>query len=191
MAPPDAAPENQDKGRGKDVEARCHHCGHVHSVADDIFQDREKANLTCPQCGQSFQVINPKLGTLRIDTTRKKVPTITSEINQDGRLLRLPESDELSLKVLEGEEKGTVYPLTKPRITVGRANADVSINDALASRVHCTLEISDQWVLLRDLGSTNGTLVDDQPIQEVTLSNGSTFRVGSHVFQLVITPKGA
>lgn len=173
------------------MEVRCHHCQHVQTVEGDIFGNREKADLTCAACGKSFQIINPKLGTLRVDTTRKKLPSITSEVSPDGRLLHLPEHQEISLKVLEGEEAGTVYPVIKPRITIGRANADVTVNDHLISRIHCALEISDEWILLRDLGSTNGTLVNNEPIEAATVSNGSTFRVGKHLFELVIIPKGA
>lgn len=172
------------------MEVRCHHCGNVQTVGDDIFGKRENADLTCSACGKSFQVVNPKLATFRVDTTRKKVPSITSEVSPEGRMLRLPQNHEISLKVLEGEEKGTVYPVNRPRIVIGRANTDVIVNDRMSSRLHCALEISDEWVLLRDLGSTNGTLVNDEPIQVATLTNGSTFRIGQHIFQLVITPKG-
>ncbi len=172
------------------MEVRCRHCGHVRSVSEEIFGSREKTDVTCAACGKSFQVVNPKLPTFRMETTRRKVPTITTEISAEGRVLRLPEKNEIRLKVVEGEDKGTVYPVDKPRITIGRANADVIVNDQLSSRLHCMLEISDDWVLLRDMGSTNGTLVNNQTIQTVTLSNGSTFRIGKHAFQLVITPKG-
>ena len=37
----------------------------------------------------------------------------------------------------------------------------------------------------------NGTLVDGKPIRSAPLSDGATFRIGSHVFQLVVTPKPA
>jgi len=46
-------------------------------------------------------------------------------------------------------------------------------------------------VLLRDLGSTNGTIVGNQLVETATLTSGSTFRVGMHIFQLLITSKGA
>ena len=172
------------------MDARCHHCGHVQAIQENVFGNHEKVDFTCKGCGRAFQVINPKLANFRAQTTRKKVPAITTDLSVDGRLLRLPEDQEIRLKVLEGNEKGTVYPVIKPRLTIGRANADVTIQDKLSSRVHCSLEISGQEVLLRDLESTNGTFVDDQPIQTVALSNGSVFRIGGHAFELVITPKG-
>ena len=171
------------------MDARCHHCGEARTIQDSAFGNHEKLDATCAGCGKTFQVINPKLATFRVQTTRKKVPAITSNVSVDGSLLCLPENQELSLRVMEGNEKGTVYPVIKPRLTIGRANADITIQDKLSSRVHCSLEVSGQTVLLRDLESTNGTFVDDQPIQTVALSNGSIFRIGGHAFELVITPK--
>ncbi len=172
------------------MEVRCYHCTKVQTVGDDVFGNHEKISLPCTACGKNFQIINPKLATFRAQTTRKTVPTITSELSVDGLPLSLPENQEISLNVLEGQEKGTVYPVHKPRITIGRANSDVIVNDLLSSRVHCSIEVSDQMIVLRDLESTNGTFVNDQPIKTVMLENGSTFRIGAHSFQLVITPKG-
>jgi pSer/pThr/pTyr-binding forkhead associated (FHA) protein len=172
------------------VEVRCHHCGHAFQVTRDIFVvDRERADLVCPACQGPLQVVNPQLATLRSGSTEKKLSSVTSAVADDGRLLRLPENQEICLKVLEGEERGTVYPVTKPRLTIGRANADITVNDRLVSRVHCALETSEEGVLLRDLESTNGTRVDNQPIRTALLRNGATFRIGNHVIQLVISPK--
>jgi pSer/pThr/pTyr-binding forkhead associated (FHA) protein len=172
------------------MEVRCHHCGQVQAVGEDIFGNHEEASLPCSSCGKTFQIISPKLASFHAEATRKAVPAITSGISIDGLSLNLPENQEIYLRVLEGREKGTVYPVTKPRITIGRANSDVIIHDALSSRVHCSIEIMGPTVLLRDLESTNGTLVNGQRIQTATLSNGSTFRIGGHSFQLVIIPKG-
>lgn len=173
------------------MEVRCQNCGHAFSVEASIFGDREKAPATCPACKQPQEIINPKLATLRIDRTRKKVPQILSQTTPDGRLLLLPQDRDISLKVLEGEEEGTVYPVNKPRLLIGRTNADVAINDTQVSRLHCALEISADGVMLQDLESTNGTLVGGKPIHSAPLANGSTFRIGSHVFELVITLKPA
>ncbi len=172
------------------LDVHCQHCGKIQQAADDIFGDRDKVEITCPACGKAFQVVNPKLMTLRVEVTRRNAPSITEDVSPEGRMLRLPEDQEISLKVLEGAEQGTVYPVTKPRITIGRANADVNIDDRMASRLHCALEVSDDGVILRDLGSTNGTLVNNKPIEMARLSSESTFRVGTHLFQIVIAPKG-
>ena len=171
------------------MEARCYHCLNTQVVEDDIFEEREKVSVTCSSCGKTFQIINPKLATFKSQTTRKTVPSITSEISVDGIPLSLPDDQDISLKVLEGHEKGTVYAMQKPRMTIGRANSDVNINDMLSSRIHCAIEVSDKTVLLRDLESTNGTLVGGEPIQTVLLTDGSVFQVGAHSFQLMITPK--
>lgn len=172
------------------MEVHCQHCGKVHKVPRDIFGTAERASLSCTACGKTFYVVNPRLPTLRIDTTHKKAPSVTADTSLEGRMLRLPEKQELSLKVLEGSEVGSVYLLSKPRVTIGRTNADIMLNDRMASRMHCTLEVSDEGVLIRDLGSTNGTLVNNKPVSTAKLSNGSRFRVGRHLFQLIVTAKG-
>lgn len=171
------------------MEVRCHHCGHVFPTPEEAFGAEERIEVSCPACREALQIVNPKLTTLSVDRTRKKVPQIISQISPEGRLLLIPQNMEISLKVLEGEEKGTVYPVNKPRFLIGRANSDVVINDARVSRIHCALEVSAEGVELRDLDSTNGTFVEEKAIQTASLSNGSTFRIGSHLFQLIITNK--
>jgi len=177
--------------RGKVLmEVRCLHCGQVQAVGEEIFGSREQASLPCSSCGKTFQIVSPKLASFHAEATRIAAPAITSGISMDGVSLYLPENLEIYLRVIEGREKGTVYPVVQPRITIGRANSDVIINDALSSRVHCSLEIMGPTITLRDLESTNGTLVNGERIHSVTLSNGSIFQIGGHSFQLVITPKG-
>ena len=172
------------------MEVRCPHCGNVQSVSEDVFGNREKVDVACLACGKTFRVVSPKVATVRIETTRKSVPTVNLEYTEDGRLLALPQHKEISLRVLEGNEAGTVFSVAKPRITIGRSNADITIDDRAVSRLHCALEISEDSVLLRDLGSTNGTIVGNQLVETATLTSGSTFRVGTHIFQLRITSKG-
>ncbi|MGB7593519.1 MAG: FHA domain-containing protein [Terriglobia bacterium] len=173
------------------MEVRCPHCAGVQSVSEDVFGIREKVDVACQVCGKPFLVVNPKVATLRMETTRKSVTTVNLEYTEDGRLLALPQDKQISLKVLEGNEAGTVFSVAKPRITIGRSHADITINDRVVSRLHCALEITEDTVLLRDLGSTNGTIVGSQLVETATLTSGSTFRVGMHIFQLLITPKGA
>ena len=73
---------------------------------------------------------------------------------------------------------GQEYTLTQPIVTIGRGEAaGIRITDPGASRVHCEVILGSQ-VLVRDLGSTNGTIVDGIRINEAILKDGSIIRIG-------------
>jgi hypothetical protein len=67
--------------------------------------------------------------------------------------------------------------------TVGRAegNHHVIPHHSVSSR-HCEIVVSEDAIALRDLGSTNGTFVDDKPIQQTPLVHGQRVRLGSVEF---------
>jgi len=55
---------------------------------------------------------------------------------------------------------------------------DFQIEHPTISSVHCEMVLQDSGVILRDLESTNGTFVNDEPVREVKLSPGQTVRLG-------------
>jgi pSer/pThr/pTyr-binding forkhead associated (FHA) protein len=75
----------------------------------------------------------------------------------------------------------TIFRLTAGSVkTVGRgAGADFIVDAALVSRIHCRLiaEASDQLVL-EDLKSTNGTMVNGQRTDRAILRAGDTVTIG-------------
>jgi len=63
--------------------------------------------------------------------------------------------------------------------TIGRApRADLILDAALVSRLHCRLEAGDGAMVVVDLESTNGTFVNDKRIERGTVENGDRLRVG-------------
>ncbi len=74
--------------------------------------------------------------------------------------------------------------LSEKAIGIGRhPDNDVHIDDELASRFHCTVEPDGQGAWrVRDLGSRNGTRVNDQRVTDSALNAGDRIRVGRHVF---------
>jgi pSer/pThr/pTyr-binding forkhead associated (FHA) protein len=63
--------------------------------------------------------------------------------------------------------------------TVGRApRADFIVEAALVSRLHCRLEAGADTLEVIDLGSTNGTYVNDRRIERARLTSGDRLRVG-------------
>jgi sulfite reductase (NADPH) flavoprotein alpha-component len=65
----------------------------------------------------------------------------------------------------------------------------VELPDHLVSRTHAALEIFGESVLLRDLGSTNGTYADGRQILRLhELRPGDVFEVGRTRLQLMVAP---
>ncbi len=70
------------------------------------------------------------------------------------------------LIVYEGVMSGSRWPLDRDRITIGRApDCDIVILERQVSRYHVRIERDGEGYLLRDLGSKNGTTVNDEPVR--------------------------
>jgi len=73
-------------------------------------------------------------------------------------------------------------------ILIGRSSqAAIQIDHESVSRRHARLLLSESGVQLSDLGSTNGTYVNDEPITERTLSNGDLLKVGRTILKYLST----
>jgi predicted component of type VI protein secretion system len=74
---------------------------------------------------------------------------------------------------------------------IGRGvDADLRIPTAEVSRSHCEVKLNGNKVALRDLGSSNGTFVNEQKVAQATLKAGDRIRVGSTVFVVLVDGKG-
>lgn len=71
------------------------------------------------------------------------------------------------------------YSFQKTKITIGRGDTDIVLDDPLVSRVHAELEKVKGTVLVKDLDSTNGTYVNDQSVTAQVLQPGDVLRVGN------------
>ena len=77
---------------------------------------------------------------------------------------------------------GTVVdaPMFGSIVVIGRSSkADIKIEDPLLSSQHCSLELKNNAIIFKDLGSTNGTLLNGHPVvKRQVLSAGDKVRVG-------------
>ncbi len=82
-----------------------------------------------------------------------------------------------------GPSPGKVFPLMKNDLTIGRdINNEIVINDAEVSRKHSRLAISADSFTIEDLGSTNGTWVNERRISGAhLLRHGETIRLGDNI----------
>lgn len=82
--------------------------------------------------------------------------------------------------LLDGEVVKEVE-LVKPRTTLGRRpNNDIVIDNLTVSGEHAVLHLQDQAAEVQDLGSTNGTFVNGQPIERQVLRDGDQIIIGKY-----------
>ena len=82
------------------------------------------------------------------------------------------------------------FPLRKQKMVVGRKNTcDLRIPLSAVSRQHFQIEVDGESLVLRDLGSSNGTYYNDERATEAKLAAGDQIRVGPVTFIVVIDGK--
>lgn len=189
-----------DEGKLAGAESKKLKCPKCKGIIEVVNQNvRAAAALRDPDSGkweQTFTAMSSPMpqaapaesSTDPADTAVTGESPKTSKLRKemlDG--LKLPETRKLSIAVISGNNAGEIYQISKPRMVIGRGEADILIQDLEASRTHAEIDVIGDRVVLHDLNSTNGTFVDEQKITSVTLENHSEFRIGSTTFMLIIT----
>ncbi len=77
------------------------------------------------------------------------------------------------------------YTLTKPELTIGRfPTCDVILYDPACSREHARLRWTAQGFEIEDLGSTNATFLNGQPVKRARVMVGDTIAIGDSTLRL-------
>jgi diguanylate cyclase (GGDEF)-like protein len=93
---------------------------------------------------------------------------------------------EACLVVIYGLDLGKKYNVDRPSVVIGRSSkADIQIDQESVSRNHCKLINTGKSVMLRDLGSTNGTYVNDELVDEYVLRDGDFIKIGRCIFKFL------
>jgi signal transduction histidine kinase/pSer/pThr/pTyr-binding forkhead associated (FHA) protein len=86
------------------------------------------------------------------------------------------------LIVIKGADEGKQFELTTGRLGVGRdASNPIRLHDTEVSRRHAEFRQGEHGFTLADVGSANGTFVNNQPIKEVLLNSGDHIQIGQTV----------
>ncbi len=82
-----------------------------------------------------------------------------------------------------GASEGRRWTIKREPMLLGRsAQCDIRVIDTIVSRRHCEIWESDAGVHFRDLGSSNASLINGEPIHETVLRTGDEISIGGHVF---------
>jgi serine/threonine protein kinase len=88
-------------------------------------------------------------------------------------------------------ESGKQVRLFNPTTVIGRSpECDMVIKASDVSKRHCRILLSPGQVVVEDLGSSNGTYVNGEPVEKARLSDGDELELGGHVYKVRLQ-KGA
>src|SRR5262245_30809527 len=118
------------------------------------------------------------------DDTNPEIPSAPREF--DTQLINL-ESDrdvvfqrKCQLIVLNGTNKGKKLDLSRPVTKIGKKeDNDLVLDEKTVSRNHVEIVQTEDSYLLKDLGSTNGTYINDIRVKEAYLTPGDIIRLGT------------
>lgn len=145
------------------LSVKCQHCGTFYKL---FSADLEKAR-TCPKCQKR------QIGALSIIGAPLSRAALASSL----RVLR----------ILSGNLKGKKLMLPDQEITLGsdRSCQLKQQGEGIAPK-HCTLKPTPLGILVKDLGTETGTLINNERItRETLLEPGGLLKVGSMLFRLV------
>jgi serine/threonine protein kinase len=90
--------------------------------------------------------------------------------------------------VLTAEASGKKVRLFQAKSIIGRTSeCDIVLRSAEVSKQHCQILVEPDHVVVEDLGSANGTYVNDEPIQRARLHDGDRLTIAGYEFLVRLT----
>jgi len=148
------------------------------AVAMDVSLGSEPASSS-PEPGVGQQPAGSDLPPIPVDTSPLAVGTESATTaRQVGPVSRLVG--------IGGVYLGSSFDLSPGELSIGRQDAGIELgNDNQVSRQHAAISIAPSGIAtLSDLGSTNGTHVNNQPVTSIELAPGDVIRIGTSLFKV-------
>ncbi len=106
-----------------------------------------------------------------------------------ARELKKAKEQEACLIIIRGTPQGHRFFLTQGEMTIGRdPSVEITVADQSISRKHAQITKKNEKVLLTDLGSSNGTFVNDKkitPSSPVTLAKEDMIKLGNSILKFL------
>jgi pSer/pThr/pTyr-binding forkhead associated (FHA) protein len=165
----------------------CNNCGH----------ENPEGSRFCSQCGTMLPGADRPGPTQGLPTPGVTDTAMLTPIGSEPDTERVDSGDQLSdedeaavgalpagsalLIVQRGPNAGSRFLVDVDVVTAGRhPDSDIFLDDVTVSRRHAEFRREGQNVNVRDVGSLNGTYVNRDRIDEVTLSNGDEVQIGKY-----------
>jgi len=113
--------------------------------------------------------------------------TLIDEPLKVGEVTPIPSEIDAKLKVVAGTDTGQLTYLESPITLIGREEeCHITLDDARVSNRHAMVYFASGEFRVRDLNSTNGSLLNGSPLSECVFTDGDDLRVGKTVLRLIV-----
>jgi two-component system cell cycle response regulator len=123
------------------------------------------------------------------DDFGEKTTVIQGDQETLNKELQKAKEQEACLIIIRGTPQGHRYFLTQHEMTLGRDSAaDITVSDQSISRKHATVTKEKGKVYLTDLGSSNGTYINDKKVaagEKVALVKEDMIKLGNSIFKFL------
>ncbi|MDQ0690369.1 FtsK/SpoIIIE domain-containing protein [Arthrobacter sp. W4I7] len=182
------------------------HCTLVRSTGSGLQEPPLELTVQAPEgaAGSDIQIqLTRRFGTGAVSTCGKDLgslsvgtaPLVNGAVLVDGashpgarKLRRRVPTDRarLALAVHSGVGAGTVVPLHRGSYTIGRSGTRIVIPDPELSREHARLDVTETDIMIIDVDSANGIIVDGERVRNAAISTDSVIRCGNTTMSLVL-----
>jgi len=89
--------------------------------------------------------------------------------------------------VMEGNDQGRQFIGATPELRIGRQPENhICLRDPKISRFHALVKIKDSCLIIKDLQSTNGTLVNNVRTRRCKLQSGDLIKLGDTIIKVTL-----
>ena len=149
----------------------CNQCGHRNPPVSAF----------CSACGTVLDLVTDHTITLSKTDSLQDAPGPDDDVRVS--LSNIARGTAI-LVLRGGEGEGDHFVLSTAKTNIGRhADSDISLDDITVSRRHCEISHEEGRFVVRDVGSLNGTYVNQKRVDAVELLQGDELQIGK--FHLV------
>src|SRR3990167_7703882 len=111
----------------------------------------------------------------------------TTAITVISKISERAVSRSAALVLIHGEDLGRKFDLESEETLIGRSSkADIQVDQDSVSRHHAKIRVDGTRITVEDMGSTNGTIVNDEHIEDtMRLRNGDLVKIGRTIFKFI------
>jgi hypothetical protein len=167
----------------------CPYCEHVNHP-DGNHQATKSPPLRSASTSQVRNRVSKRnVGTSTMifppDAETKPDPDTSIQNATNGKTPMVPTGRPFELVIVEGDELGKRFVIAKAQMTIGRGvNTDIQLKDPEVSREHCIIECFGNTLIIKDLRSANGTVLNGFLVRQDLLKLNDRIHVGNTTLEV-------